>query len=183
MTGDAQGRQDAAGRGRQLLQHASGNALADAKNGSAGVLGQFRPGDRGQVIAFASDAQLLTQPIDERAGTAGRRSERFSRATAAALWRDCARPSVAGSAGRPAGGSARHHRCAEVVDAVAVFRAGRSTRNEADGSLRRRSAEPNWFVESVNAPRSVYQPKKVRIQAMVAGAGTEAGGDERLAAS
>ena len=31
--------------------------------------------------------------------------------------------------------------------------------------------EPNWYVENVNAPRSVYQPKKVRVQAVVAGAG------------
>jgi hypothetical protein len=34
--------------------------------------------------------------------------------------------------------------------------------------------EPNWHVETVNAPRSVFQPKKVRVQATVAGAGTEA---------
>ena len=36
------------------------------------------------------------------------------------------------------------------------------------------SSEPNWYVEAVHAPRSVYQPKKVRIQAIVAGSGTEA---------
>ena len=35
-------------------------------------------------------------------------------------------------------------------------------------------AEPNWFVEAVHAPRSVYQPKKVRIQAVIAGSGTDA---------
>ena len=35
-------------------------------------------------------------------------------------------------------------------------------------------AEPNWYVEAVHAPRSVYQPKKVRILAVVAGSGTEA---------
>jgi hypothetical protein len=32
--------------------------------------------------------------------------------------------------------------------------------------------EPNWYVETVNAPRSVFQAKKVRVQATVAGAGT-----------
>ena len=35
--------------------------------------------------------------------------------------------------------------------------------------------EPNFYVEAVHAPRSVYQPKKVRIQAVIAGSGTEAG--------
>jgi hypothetical protein len=34
--------------------------------------------------------------------------------------------------------------------------------------------EPNWYVENVNAPRSVYQAKKVRVLATVAGAGTPA---------
>jgi hypothetical protein len=35
--------------------------------------------------------------------------------------------------------------------------------------------EPNWYVESVNAPTSVYQPKKVRVQATVAATGAQAG--------
>jgi hypothetical protein len=35
-------------------------------------------------------------------------------------------------------------------------------------------AEPNWYVEAVHAPRSVFQPKKVRVQAVVANAGSEA---------
>ena len=34
--------------------------------------------------------------------------------------------------------------------------------------------EPNWYVESLNAPRTVFQPKKIRVQAVVAGAGTPA---------
>ena len=41
----------------------AGTRLADAKNGALEALRQFRPGDRGQVISFASSAQLLTQPI------------------------------------------------------------------------------------------------------------------------
>ena len=34
--------------------------------------------------------------------------------------------------------------------------------------------EPNWTVESVVAPRRVYDPKRVRIQATVAGFGAPA---------
>lgn len=34
--------------------------------------------------------------------------------------------------------------------------------------------EPNWMVESVTAPGKIYDPKKVRVQAVIAGVGTEA---------
>jgi hypothetical protein len=36
------------------------------------------------------------------------------------------------------------------------------------------SKEPNWLVESVTAPGKIYDPKKVRVQAVIAGVGTEA---------
>jgi len=36
------------------------------------------------------------------------------------------------------------------------------------------SKEPNWLVESVIAPGKIYDPKKVRVQAVIAGVGTEA---------
>ena len=34
--------------------------------------------------------------------------------------------------------------------------------------------EPNWLVESVTAPGKIYDPKKVHVQAVIAGIGTEA---------
>lgn len=33
--------------------------------------------------------------------------------------------------------------------------------------------EPNWLVESVTAPGRIFDPKKVRVQAVIAGVGTE----------
>src|SRR5260370_18162275 len=33
--------------------------------------------------------------------------------------------------------------------------------------------EPNWVVESVTAPGRIYDPKKVRVQAVIAGMGTD----------
>ena len=33
------------------------------------------------------------------------------------------------------------------------------------------SKEPNWMVESVTAPAKIYDPKKVRVQAVIAGTG------------
>ena len=33
------------------------------------------------------------------------------------------------------------------------------------------SKEPNWMVESVTAPAKIYDPKKVRVQAVIAGVG------------
>ncbi len=35
------------------------------------------------------------------------------------------------------------------------------------------SKEPNWMVESVTAPAKIYDPKKVRVQAVIAGIGTD----------
>ena len=36
------------------------------------------------------------------------------------------------------------------------------------------SQDPNWMVESVTAPAKIYDPKKVRVQAVVAGSNTPA---------
>ena len=37
-----------------------------------------------------------------------------------------------------------------------------------------KSAVPNWTVESVNAPGQVWDPKKARVQAVIAGYDTPA---------
>jgi hypothetical protein len=36
------------------------------------------------------------------------------------------------------------------------------------------SKDPNWMVESVTAPAKIYDPKKVRVQAVIAGSNTPA---------
>ena len=41
--------------------------------------------------------------------------------------------------------------------------------------------EPNWMVESVTAPGKIYDPKKVRVQAVVAGIGTQRRQTHRVA--
>jgi hypothetical protein len=45
----------------------SGDRLARAKQEAMNVVASLRAGDRGQVIAFATHAQMMTQPIDDTA--------------------------------------------------------------------------------------------------------------------
>jgi hypothetical protein len=174
MTGDAQGRKMLLVAVDNSFSMRAGSRLEDAKNAALGILSQFRPGDRGQVISFASTAQLLTQPV-----TSGPELEAAVR-------------SIQAGDGRSA-----YAEIARVIRSLSppddmpveahVFTDGQKSSMPTPfselavppgtkltvHSVADRS-EPNWFVEAVHAPRSVYQPKKVRIQAVVAGSGTEA---------
>ena len=67
--GDAQGRKLLIVAVDNSFSMRAGTRMADAKNAALDVLRQFRAGDRGQVISFASSAQLLTQPVTKCAGT------------------------------------------------------------------------------------------------------------------
>ena len=160
----------------------AGTRMADAKNAGAGRSGQLpsrrsRAGHRLCLRRATADAarRPTRRNLQRRraSDSAGRRPQRVRR--------NRARDPLTRSARWHAGGSAHLHRWAEVVHARAVFRTRRSARYQADGSFRCRPDEPNWYVEAVHAPRSVYQPKKVRIQAVVAGVRNRRGGDERLA--
>ena len=50
-------------RALTILSAARRNPMSDAKNAALDALRQFRAGDRGQVISFASSTQLLTQSV------------------------------------------------------------------------------------------------------------------------
>src|SRR5688572_394477 len=63
--GDAQGRKMLLVAIDNSFSMRAGSRMEDAKAKALEVVGNFRAGDRGQVIAFASGAQLLTQPITE----------------------------------------------------------------------------------------------------------------------
>lgn len=174
MAGDAQGRRMLLVAVDNSFSMRAGSRLADAKNGALEVLRQFRPGDRGQVITFASGAHLLTQPV-----TSVQELEAAVRAI------------------EPGDGRSAYGEIARVIRSLVppdgmpveahIFTDGQKSsmpvpfselavppgtkltvHSVANGQ------EPNWYVEAVHAPRSVYQPKKVRIQAVVAGSGTEA---------
>ncbi|MGH9630485.1 MAG: BatA domain-containing protein, partial [Bryobacteraceae bacterium] len=148
--------------------------LEQAKQQAAQVLSGLRPGDRGQVIAFGSGVRLLTQPVESAAElqaavqsitpSDGRISygelSRTLRTLAQGaklpievhLFSDMQKSSMPPSFSEMAmAGNTR----------LALHPVG-------DGK------DPNYYVESVSAPPSIYQPKKVRIQTTVAGAGAPA---------
>jgi len=67
IAGDAQGRKMLLVAVDNSFSMRAGTRMADAKTQAMEVLRTFRPGDLGQVIAFASGAQLLTQPVSDLA--------------------------------------------------------------------------------------------------------------------
>ena len=174
IAGDAQGRKLMIVAVDNSFSMRAGSRLADAKNAALDVLRQFRSGDRGQVIAFASSAHLLTQPVSsaEELEAAVRAIEpgdgRSAYAEIARILRSLVPPDgmpveahiftdgQKSSMPTPFSELAVPPGTKLIVHAVAD------------------KNEPNFFVETVHAPRSVYQPKKVRIQAVIAGNGTEA---------
>ena len=134
--GDAQGRKMLLRCCRQLVQHAAGTRMADAKNAAIDVLRQFRGGDRGQVISFASSAQLLTQAVtnpqelEAAVQTIEPGDGRSAYAEIARVIRSL------GNARRHARGGAHLHGRSKIVHACPVFRTRRPSRNEAGRSFR-----------------------------------------------
>lgn len=173
IVGDAQGRKMMLVAVDNSFSMRSGTRLTDAKNGALEALRQFRPGDRGQVISFASSAQLLTQPITN--------AQELEAAVKAI---------------EPGDGRSAYAEIARVIRSLVppdgmpveahIFTDGQKSSMPMPfselavppgtklvvHSVADRT-EPNFYVEAVHAPRSVYQPKKVRIQAVIAGSGTE----------
>lgn len=145
-----------------------------AKQQALEVISGMGAGDRGQVLGFASSVQIVTQPVDDK--------EELRRAVVAMQPGD----------GRSAYGEiARTLRAMGQADGLPVEahiftdiqRTAMPTpfaELAVPPSMKlvvhpvADKRESNFYVESVNAPRSVFQPKKVRVQAVVAGAGTEA---------
>jgi hypothetical protein len=153
----------------------AGDRLARAKQEAMNVLGTLRAGDRAQVIAFGSNAQLMTQPTDDQAEL---------RAAVQAIQPGDSRSSY--------GEIARSLRSIAVaggppVEAHVITDIQRSSLPSPFSELSLNSntrlvlhpvassREPNYFVESVSAPASVYQAKKVRVQTTIGAAGASAG--------
>jgi hypothetical protein len=147
-----------------------GDRLERAKREAMQVL---RSGERAQVLAFGSQVRMMSDLTTD--GSALRSAIRAveasdSRSSYAELSR--ALRSIAQSARMPVEAhlfsdmqksslpaSFRDLRLAEGIRLVPHALAGRR--------------EPNFTVENVNAPRRIYDPKKVRIQATIAGFGAE----------
>lgn len=136
--------------------------LARAKTEAASVLSSVRPGDRSQIIAFARQAEMVSaagavQPSDERGSFAELSRTLRSLAQSSHLPVEAHLFSDMQKSGMPS--------------SFSDLRLGNGIRLVTHPVAGRREA--NFAVENVIAPRHLYDPKKVRIQATVAGYGTE----------
>ncbi|HZP32257.1 MAG TPA: BatA domain-containing protein [Candidatus Acidoferrales bacterium] len=152
----------------------AGTRLADAKRDALSLLESRKPGERAQVMALASQVHVLTEPTQdagvlrsavtsiqpadtrasfgELAGTLRSMAETVHTPIELHLFSDMQRSAMPGSFGE----------MSLPANVTLVLHP------EARGP------EPNWTVESVNAPGEVFDPKKSRVQAVISGYHTPA---------
>jgi len=175
-------RQGAGVGGRKMLVIAVDNSfsmrydnhLARAKQQAMNAVSELHPGERGQVLSIGSRVHFLTQPVEEadqlKAAIQGIQpsDEQSSYGEFARALRTIAQSSRVPLEVHFASDMQK----SSLPPAFADLRLGSDTNlvfhSVADAK------EPNWMVESVTAPAKIYDPKKVRVQALVAGIGTEA---------
>jgi hypothetical protein len=152
----------------------AGTRLADAKREALSVLSSRRPSDKAQVMALGSQIQVLTQPsldLPSLRVAVENVQPGDSRASYGELSR--AVRSLADSVQTPielhffsdmqkSAMPASFSELALPVNVSLVLHPAV------------KDAVPNWTVESVNAPGQVWDPKKARVQAVIAGFGTPA---------
>jgi hypothetical protein len=150
------------------------NHLARAKQAALNAVSQLNPGERGQVLAVGSRVHFLTQPVLEadqlKAAIQGIQptDEQSSYGELARALRTIEQSSRIPLEVHFVSDTQK----SSLPPAFADLRLGSDTnlvfRSVADPK------EPNWMVESVTAPAKIYDPKKVRVQAVVAGSNTPA---------
>ncbi len=151
-----------------------GNRLDQARRGAIQVLSGLRQSDQAQVLAFAREAQLMSEATSDQAALRG---------AVQAIQPSDARSSY-GDLTRALRSIAQSSRLALEVHLFSdmqktslptsfselAFPPGTTVKFHplADSRL------PNWTVESVSAPRRLTDAGKERVQATIAGFGTEA---------
>jgi hypothetical protein len=152
----------------------AGTRLDDAKREAVSFLASRNAAQRGQVLAFGSQVQVLTQPVVDPAAL---------RNAVESIEPGDSR----GSFGALAGAVKSIAQTVQTPIELDVFTDMQRTNMPpsfaemampANVSLVLhpvvKDAVPNWTVESVNAPAQVWDPKKARVEAVVAGFGTAA---------
>jgi hypothetical protein len=152
----------------------AGTRLADARQEALSVLSSRRPTDRGQVMAFGSQIQVLTQPSQD-AGALRAAVESLQPGDSHGNFGELARAlrSLAESVRTPI-----------ELHLFSDMQKSEMPANFAELAMPAnvslvlhpvtKSAVPNWTIESVNVPGQVWDPKKTRVQVVVAGFGTPA---------
>ena len=156
------------------LSMRAGSRLDDAKREAVSLLASRSPAQRAQVLAFGSQVQVMTQPIIDPAGL---------RNAVESIQPGDSR----GSFGALAGALRSIAQTVQTPIELHVFSDMQRTNMPPSFSEMAMPANvslvlhpvvkdtaPNWTVESVNAPAQVWDPKKARVEAVVAGFGTAA---------
>ncbi|HVA94281.1 MAG TPA: BatA and WFA domain-containing protein [Candidatus Dormibacteraeota bacterium] len=152
----------------------AGTRLADARREALAVLASRKPADRAQVMALGSQLQALTQPSQD-AGALRAAVENLQPGDSRASYAELARAvrAMAETIQTPI----ELHFFSDMQKS-AMPASFSELALPANVSLIlhpvAQGAAPNWTVESVNAPGQVWDPKKSRVQAVVAGFGTPA---------
>ena len=150
-----------------------GDRLARAKNQALQVLGNLKPGDPAQVIALAGQVQALTQVTNDPGAL---------RAAVAAVQPGDSRASF-GELARYLRTLSEGQKMPLEVHLASDLQKSGMPPGFADLRLAPGTTlvfhpvggpDKNWTVENVIAPRRVFDPKRVKIQATVAGFGTPA---------
>jgi hypothetical protein len=152
----------------------AGSRLADAKREAASVLASRNPAQRAQVMALGSQLQVLTQPTQD-AGTLSAAVNSIEPGDTRGNFGELARAirSTAETSSTPV-----------ELHLFSDMQKSDMPANFADAVLPPnvllvlhpvvKAAVPNWAVENVNAPGQVWDVKKARVQAVIAGYGTPA---------
>ena len=150
-----------------------GNHLDRAKQEALQTLAGLHPGEKGQVLALDSQARFLTQMIDDPAQLK----------SAVSSLQPGDRRSSYGELSRTLRTLAQASRTplevhfftdaqrSSMPPAFTDLRLGNDTTLVVHSMAE--DKEPNWLIESVNAPAKIYDPKKARVQAVIAGIRTE----------
>jgi len=151
-----------------------GDHLARAKQQALQAVSNLNSGERGQVLAVNSHIQFLTQPVEDpnqlKAAIQAIQptDEQSSYGEFARALRTIAQASKIPLEVHFISDMQK----SSMPPAFADLRLGGDTNlifhSVADAK------DPNWLVESVIAPGKIYDPKKVHVQAVIAGVGTEA---------
>ena len=152
----------------------AGTRLADARREALSVLSSRRPADRAQIMALGSQIQVLTQPSQD-AGALRAAVESLQPGDSHGNFGELARSlqSLAESIATPI----ELHLFSDMQKS-AMPASFAELALPANVSLVLhpvvKSPVPNWTVESVNVPAQVWDPKKTRVQVVVAGFNTPA---------
>ena len=152
-----------------------GGRLEQAKSDAAATLSKLRPEDRALVLAFGSQAHLMGEPATDVAGLRAQvraiqpSDDHSSYAELAHTLRSLALSSKMPVEGHLFSDMQESSMPPSFADAALGDNVTLVLHPAARGSL------PNFAVESVTAPRRIYDTKKVRIQATILATGGAAG--------